>query len=194
MLVEYSLEHIKNISKLDTSIGGNHLLNLELSISVFILAIRNFLGTADQATVFFVRNYPNSNLTLKAATYHMPQKIKGDDSSATRFIEKHRSTLTSVELFKSISIIIENIPKMHFFNCQSFLGSHEDQGFSYKSFACVSLRKPLSILFQEKFHDMISTFTHAKDIRIIIKKIHRKSFTRYLILHQNLGKMSSKLK
>jgi hypothetical protein len=119
-------------------------LNLALSNSMLIPAVRNCLGTVNEVTNFF-RNHPKANKTLQETiSLHAPENRKKRllRLCDTRFIERHESLLTFVELFKCICISLENISEKTWkisSTASAFLAVMEKSDFLISLFVCDKL-------------------------------------------------------
>lgn len=90
---------------------ASHRLNLALSNTFSISSVRNCLGTVNEVINFF-RNNAYANNALKLSIYvYSPESSKQRLTRLceTRFIERHGSVITFVELFKCIVISLEEI-------------------------------------------------------------------------------------
>lgn len=156
---------------------ASHRLNLALSNAMSTPMVRNCLGVVNEVTNFF-RNHANANKTLQdVISQHSPESKKRRliRLCDTRFIERHYSILTFVELFQCINISLENISGKVWkisSTASTLLAAQGKSEFLVSLFICnklFSLTLPLSVALQEKSLDLASAVEHTKKIVEVFK-------------------------
>ena len=157
---------------------ASHRLNLALSNAMSIPMVKNCLGVVNELANFF-RNHPNANKTLQdAISVHAPESRKRRllRLCETRFIERHDSVLTFVEIFKSICISLEEISNKTWkisSTALTLLAAVEKSDFLVSLLVCdklFSFTLPLSVFIQDKSLDLASALSHAKEVIVTLKK------------------------
>ena len=141
-------------------------------------SIRNCLGIVNEIATLF-RNHSNANTTFQDVIQkHAPESKKRRlvRLCETRFIERHESIISFVELFKFIVLSLEIISSKTWSissKASAFLAAVEKSDFLLSLFVCeqlFSLTLPLSVQLQEKSMDFVSAMNRAKEL---IRTLHQ---------------------
>ncbi|KAK5648108.1 hypothetical protein RI129_003000 [Pyrocoelia pectoralis] len=160
---------------------ASHRLNLALSNTMSCSMARNCLGTVNEVANLF-RNHPYANKTLQdTICVQAPESKKRRllRLCETRFIERHDSVLTFVELFNSVCVSLEEISKMTrtiSSTASALLAAMEKSEFLVSLLVCeklFSLTLPLSVLLQEKSLDLASALQHAKEVLATLRNLRK---------------------
>ena len=166
---------------------ASHRLNLALSKTMSIPAIRNCLGVIHEVANFF-RNYPTANEALKGAIVaKIPDSEKKRLVSLceTRFIERHDSVISFVELFPCICLALEEVSgmtKQISSTASTLLAAVEKSQFLVSLLVCEKLfifTLPLSMFLQEKSLDLAKALDHAKHAIETLDRLRKDSEERF---------------
>jgi len=161
-------------------------------------AFRNCLGVINEVANFS-RNYPTANEALKGAIV-----TKTPDSKKkrllilceTRFIERHDSVISFVELFPCICLALEEVSgmtKQISSTASTLLAAVEKSQFLVSLLVCEKLfifTLPLSMFLQEKSLDLAKALDHANHAIETLDRLRKDSEERFQKIFVAAEKMS----
>lgn len=180
---------------------ASHRLNLALSNTISLPSIRNCLGIVSEIANLF-RNHSNANTTFQDVIQkHAPESKKRRlvRLCETRFIERHESIISFVELFKFIVLSLEIISSKTWSissKASAFLAAVEKSDFLLSLFVCeqlFSLTLPLSVQLQEKSMDFVSAMNRAKELIRTLHQIRETADGFFNDIFQTASQMSKDL-
>lgn len=158
---------------------ASHRLNLAVSNAMLIPAIRNCHGVIGQVINLF-RNSSNANKTFQdIIEKHAPETRKKRllRLCETRFIERHQSIITFMELFNCIAISLVEIAGKTWSissTASALFAAIQNSDFMMSLAVCeklLSLTLPLSVFLQEKSLDFVSAINRTKEIIHSLRRI-----------------------
>ncbi|XP_017461065.1 PREDICTED: 52 kDa repressor of the inhibitor of the protein kinase-like, partial [Rhagoletis zephyria] len=151
---------------------ASHRLNLAVANAMSMPVIRNCHGVVGQIINLF-RNTSNANKIFQKSV----QKYAPDSKKKrllrlceTRFIERHESIISFMELFECIAISLEEIAGKTWSvssTASALIAAIQKSDFIVGLLVCeklLSLTLPLSVFLQEKSLDFISAINRTKEI------------------------------
>ncbi|XP_049303765.1 zinc finger MYM-type protein 1-like [Bactrocera dorsalis] len=180
---------------------ASHRLNLALSNTISLPSIRNCIGIVNEIENLF-RNHSNANTTFQDVIQkHAPESKKRRlvRLCETRFIERHESFISFMELFKFIVLSLEIISSKTWSissKAPAFLAAVEKSDFLLSLFVCeqlFSLTLPLSVQLHEKSMDFVSAMNRAKELIRTLHQIRETADGFFNDIFQTASQMSKDL-
>lgn len=150
----------------------SHRLNLALSNAMSVPPVRNCLGIVNDVVNLFRNHAYATKILQDLIQEHVPQSKKKRliRLCETRFIERHDSILSFVELFQIIHMGLEEISEKSWAISKTaacLLAAVQKSEFLVSLLVCnrlFSITLPLSVQLQEKSRDLASAVEHVHEI------------------------------
>lgn len=180
---------------------ASHRLNLALSNAMSIPTIRNCFGVVSQVANLF-RNHSNPNKILQEVIKKNAPESKKKRLLRlcdTRFIERHDSIITFVELFGCIVNSLEEIAQKTWSissTASALLAAIQKSDFLVSLVICeklFSLTLPLSVFLQEKSLDFLAAINRTKEIVNSLRQLRETADNYFKGIFQTASQFSEDL-
>ncbi|XP_031338364.1 52 kDa repressor of the inhibitor of the protein kinase-like isoform X1 [Photinus pyralis] len=181
----------------------SHSLNLCISKSCEIPAIRNMMGILGSVSTFLSASAKRTALlekTIQESDLKDTRKRKLKALCSTRWVERHESVLTFQQLFQPIVDTLEQLENDHDPNTSSkaamFSSSLKRSDFIVSmgvAAYCLSFTLNLSKNLQSVDQDLSTALSHVDDVKSVLRGIRERSDEEFKSLYLQANKLASEV-
>lgn len=183
----------------------SHSLNLCISKSCELPAVRNMFGIVSKASVFFSISAKRSNAlksTIAKSNLNETKKTKLKAMCPTRWVERHDSLLTFKELYEHVMNLLKDMASSNEFDEETstkaymFYASLTRSDFIVAlevTAYCLSITHRLSERLQSPDQDLSSALTLVREVLDIFKDLRRNAELEFESLFENSLKIADNI-